>query len=264
MRVFELAATPPLVGYQKKPPAITALAGMFLAMPALLLLQIFWVAGGDPADVGNILGSTYFMQEWLLCWSAALAIYAVTTWSLAYFVLLSAFTLVRRMKAMALYPEFETPLGLLITAAWLGASAYLLLSTLKLPYLNPKLRWWTRPARVPISRQAVIRVGQVSLPATVLNLSTGGVFLKVGDEVAAGLLPERLGQTVGLAIELGPQDGPYAWRLDAEARVVWRGKPDSPYQRGMGLMFVGLPAGIRRQLKRFLRDAARSADVAGA
>lgn len=248
-----------LEGYQKKPTAITVIALIFLALPGVLLAQMIAMSGGSFDLLDDLMGSTYFFQEWLLCWSAAAAIYIVSTWSLAYFVLLSLYTVVRRVKALTLYPAFETPFDLLITAVWLSITIYVLFSTLKVPYLNPRVRWWTRPVRVWMCRRATVQVGQGEVPAMVLNLSMTGVFLKVDDAVPEDQpLPDRLGQTVQLRLDLGKGDEP-GLQLAVPATLVWKGKADTPYRRGLGLQFARLPGATRRQLQRFLRDAARSA-----
>lgn len=236
-----------LKGYKKKPLAITLVAIGFFLIPVAMLVQVFTLSRGSWEVLEAVLRSDYFLREWVLSWSAAWAIYAVTRFSFVAFVSLSLFVLVTKVSRLMTHPDLENPFSVSITLFWLSVALYFLLSSLKAPYLNPKLRWWTRPARIPKCRQATILYEGVQLPVTVLNLSLGGAFVRLNERMEASRrFPQRLGEEFEFTI-----DG--AWT--SKARLVWKGVPEGPYRNGMGIQFVALSREGKRQLKGFLKDA---------
>ncbi len=245
-----------LQGYQKKPLAITLFTLIFLLMPAGVLLHLFILSGNSFSVLGQIVRSSYFLTEWAFAWAAAAAVFVVSRWSFACFVLLSGYVLFIKISHVITHPNLETPARLLLTALWLGISLYVLSSSLKTPYLNPKLRWWLRPSRIGCCKGATLQVQGVGVPVTVLNLSKAGVFVKAAEpQQATPLLPQRLGEQCELAIELSESERPKAesvW-LNTSVELVWKGKADSPFWGGMGLKFRSLSKSQRQQLRRFLR-----------
>ena len=199
-----------------------------------------------------------------MSWSAAAAVFVVSRLSFAYFIGLSGYVLATRIWRLIAYPYLETPMSFFVTAVWFSIVAYVLLSSLRLPYLNPKLRWWTRPLRITMYRDAAILYQGTKVPVAVLNLSKGGAFVRM-DEQAAGSrpVPQRLGETCEVTITLIPsqtdaEPEPFA----SSAQLVWKGAPDTPYRNGMGIKFISLGRAKRRQLKCFLRDEARRNNAA--
>lgn len=252
---------PPVRGYQKKPLAIAVIAAIFFCLPGLLLLQVWMLSGGSWRAMLEVARSGYFVNEWWMAWSAAAAVWIVSRWTFIYFLGLSAYVLIAKTSALLTHPHLETPLSLLVTACWLGATVWFLVSSLKMPYLNPKLRWWTRPMRVTTCREAMLRYRGSPLPVTVLNLSLRGAFVRFKETaLRTRVLPQRLGDTCVLTASLIRRGRSHVkpWRFHAPVEVVWRATPDSPYRDGMGLRFVSLSRPQRWQLRRFLRDEAAS------
>ena len=251
---------PSLKGYKKKPLPIVLVAGAFLCIPGAVLLQAAVLSGGSWPVVLAVAGSRYFLLEWWLSWSAAAAVYIVSRWSFAYFVALSGYALVTKAIRLGAQPELETPLSLLITGFWLGAVIAFLGSSLKVPYLNPKLQWWKRPPRVRICRNATVTAHGVARPVTVWNLSQGGAFVKLDERAAApDEAPHRLGETVDFAMELVHVDegSKPPTPFSARAQLVWMTKAESPYRDGIGMRFLSLSTLQRRQLQELLRHEAR-------
>ena len=243
-------------GYKKKPASITVIAVIFLLLPALVLAEALLRSGASPDVLRNLLSSRYFLQEWALSWSAAAAVYLVSRFSFAYFIALSVAVLAARVSHLASHPDLETPLSALVTGIWLAIVGFVLLSSLRLPYLNPKLRWWTRPPRIPVGREAAIVHQGASIPAVVLNLSRGGAFVKLDEAAAARQqFPQRLGASCALSMLLEPS----APQMSLPAQLVWMAKPGSPYRSGVGIKFTSLSREQRRQLRQFLADAPRPA-----
>lgn len=134
----------PLKRYRKKPRAIAAIALAFALLPLLIPAQVLAFSGGSWALAWRVVCSGYFLQEALLSWSAALAVFVVSRWSFVYFILLSVYVLTTRVTYLAQHPYLDHPVSVLITAFWFGVVASLLGSPLKQLYLDPRLRGWTR------------------------------------------------------------------------------------------------------------------------
>ncbi len=257
---MSVAFDQPLPGYQKKPLAITVVAAIFLALPLVVLVQVWILAGGSTAVLAQVVGSAYFLQEWVLAWSAAAAVFVVSRASFIYFLILSGYVVGSRLARLLLRPDLEPPMGLALTVVWLGMALYVVGSSLRRPYLNPRLRWWTRPMRISLATDATITVHGLTLPVQLLNLSVGGAFVRVDEASAAHAMPpQQVGEALEFAAALVPATHPKAtsWQFATSAEVVWRGKPDSPYRHGFGIRFVGLTRRQRRQLRRVIRDAIR-------
>ncbi len=246
-------------GYRRKPLAIALIAAVFVVMPAVVLVQCFIRSGGSFEVLRQVIGSRYFLEEGLLSWSAAAAVFVVSRLSFLCFALLSGYALFTKGSHLVAHPNLETPATLLITGGWFAVVGYFFTSSLKAPYLNPQLRWWTRPLRIALRSSATITVQKATMPVTVLNLSAGGAFVKVDDALAdAQGVPQRLGEPVDVAMELlrGDQPAATALRVAARAALVWKGKPGSPYRNGFGIKFTALSRDQRRQLRQYLRDEA--------
>lgn len=259
-------SVPPLQGYRKKPRAIIVIALGFLVIPAAVMMQTLFLTGGSWQALGAVMSSRYVLQEWWLSWSAAAAVAIVSRWSVAYLLLLSGYVLVTKLGHLISHPHLETPVSLCITAFWLSVALLLLGSSLKAPYLNPKLRWWTRPLRLSLCRNAAISVRGTMIPVVVLNLSRGGAFVTL-EEVAAPpqAPPYRLGEPVELTMDLTPGDqAPEPpMRFSARAQLVWMSKPDSPYRHGLGIQFHALSRVQQRHLRRYLHAARQTVSPAG-
>lgn len=246
-------------GYKEKPLAITLIAVGFLLIPVALAVQLAAFSGGSWRLALSILSSRYFLQEWILSWSAAAAVAIVSRWSLAYFILLSGYVLTTRFSNWATHPTLETPLNLGITCFWFGVVTLILVSEMKTPYLHPQLRWWTRPRRHPISGEAILLYQGIKVPVEVLNISEGGVFVRLDESKAAHRpFPQRLGEQFQFEMALLPRQPQRssAAAFRSTARLVWRALPQSPYRYGMGIRFIALSPDQRRLLKKYLRHEA--------
>lgn len=244
-------------GYRKKPATVYLASAVFFLIPLVLLFQVCWISGGSLLVLGKLLKSGYFLQEWLLCWLAALAVFVVSRFSFVFFLLLGGYVLCTKIFRLAVYPALEGPASILITLIWLAVVILFLASPLKAPYLNPRLRWWTRPRRVGLSRQAVLFVQEGKIPVEVLNLSEKGAFVRVEGEAQQEKFPQRLGERFRFATDLfqGGRPGKERIHFSTEARLVWLGRPGTPYRCGLGIQFLDLTRQKRKALRDFLRHA---------
>ncbi len=231
-------------GYKKKPFVISLMALGFGLIPVAMAIQMLVLSGGSWSVVGAVLSSPYFRQEWGYSWGAALSLYVVSRWSFLFFIGLSGTVLAHRLTNFMANPALETPFGLFVTGFWFAAAIFFLVSSLKVPYLNPKLRWWTRPARIPLSREAALRYRAKPIPVSVLNLSQGGAFLRLKEPLDPSMVyPMALGEELEFHL-----DG-----FKTRARLVWKAKLETPYRYGMGIQFIGLSQEQKRWLRRLLK-----------
>ena len=248
-----IAAASALKGYSRKPRSILWITTAFALLPLVIPAQVLVFSGGSWPLAWQVACSGYFLQELALSWSAAAAIFVVSRWSFVYFVLLSVYVLTTRAAYLVQHPYLDHPVSVAVTAFWFGVVGWFLGSTLKTPYLHPQLRWWTRPLRVPVRRQAAIAWQGRVVPVVVLDLSGGGAFVKLAEQHA---LPQRLGDALHFRMQpaRGASSKPHPFT--AKAEVAWVAAPGSARQDGLGLKFVGLSKRRAVLLKRILRDEA--------
>lgn len=254
-----MSAAVPLKGYSKKPRAIASIVLAFALLPLLIPLQVLAFSSGSWALAWRVVCSGYFLQEALLSWSAALAVCIVSRWSFVYFVLLSVYVLTTRIAYLAQHPYLDHPVSVLITAFWFGVVVYFLGSTLKAPYLHPQLRWWTRPARLAMRRQASITWRGQALPVTVLNLSKGGAFVKLSRP--GTFTSQQLGEPLHFRLQ-SVRGVSRARPFTARAEVVWVAAPESAHKDGVGIQFLRLSRQRAVLLQRLLRDETRRQSAA--
>ena len=184
----------------------------------------------------------------------------VSRWSFVYLLCLSVYALSTKLLHLVTHSHVETPVSLLITGFWLSVVIIIMGSSLKAPYLNPQLRWWTRPARVALCREATLLYHGMEIPATVLNLSRGGAFIRLEERVAQRHgSPQQLGEQVAVRMVLTPSGQPTQPSVvfESDARLVWKAKPESPYRYGMGIQFIHLRHEHARSLTQYLRHEAQ-------
>ena len=278
-------------GFRKKPWWIYALAAGYASAPGLCLLQLAQQVGFDPALLAEILRSSFFWVEAGVGLFCMLGVLWVTRPTFLAVVTLSAISIFQKLSNLASGHLFDTGFELTLLLLWSGLTLGLLFTTLRTPYLNPKLRWWKQQERYRALAHGVLRQGDLVFPVITLNLSRTGIFLKLDERALqsvdspkrdanlpsadrrkhhpAGQLalgrdelttardtldhyPRRLGSHVHLTLH-SSLPAPLDASFESEAEVVWSAPLDSHYRFGLGLRFSGQSAAQRRQLKAQLR-----------
>ncbi len=70
---------------------------------------------------------------------------------------------------------------LMVMILWLWVSAVMLVSTLRIPYLNPRTRWWKQQERYVEILKGILLCQEIKFPIVALNVSEGGIFVKLDE-----------------------------------------------------------------------------------
>ena len=176
-----------LKGYRKKPAWIYLIAAGYAAIPLVVLLQFGLEVGFSGALMKQVLFSSYFGVEALAALSGAAAVLLVTRGSFLFFVSLCFATVALKVYDLQRGALLGTWLDLGLTSFWLVAGVGFLTSTLRTPYLNPRVRWWSRDDRLRFISRGVVECEGVSFPIITLNLSVGGAFVKLDERLVSEL-----------------------------------------------------------------------------
>lgn len=115
---------------------------------------------------------------------------------------------------------------------------YRVSSEIRVPYFFPKIRWWESDPRYRLSVPVKLyRAGAVeSLGADILDLSMGGCFLKLRNEMS---------QDEKIRVEFTVFQIP----VTCEGTVVWRTQSTVTHPKGVGVKFLEMEKNQRRSLK---------------
>lgn len=170
-------------GYPKKPKWIYALGFSFLLAPlgnfvwslAALGVRRWW----DPS-IWRIWMPYVEWHVWVLMGLVALSglsLLLVRKWS--WFLSLAALASVL-IYSVILLPDISTKASIAIVALLMiitiGAIAVIFLSPFRLPYINPRLRWWETSPRYHVDIK--VKVGDFLEEANLVDLSRTGALLQ--------------------------------------------------------------------------------------
>ena len=103
-----------------------------------------------------------------------------------FFVLaLAAFSIYLNIQEWRIASDvISVPILLGVTATNIGLIAYLLLPSVRVVFMNPRLRWWETPPRYSVALKAqVSKEDGHAKPATITDLSIGGAGILVESEL---------------------------------------------------------------------------------
>ncbi len=173
------------VGYRKKPWLISFFSVVYLLLPVITILQYCSATGNNFGALKTILGSEAFISEWVVSWLAAAALYVVTTPSFMLFILLSCYVIFQKFSNLGEAAIDASFADFVLMALWLWISCVLVITTLRIPYLNPKSRWWRQPSRYFAVLRGVLIHQTIHFPIVVLNVCRTGVFIKLDERLMA-------------------------------------------------------------------------------
>lgn len=227
-------------GFRKKPWMISFFSMVYLLLPVFTALQYFSMTGNNLLMMKDILGSEAFLSEWVVCWLAAAALYVVTTPSFILFILLSSYVILHKFSDLGEAVIYASLADFVLMAFWLWISCVLVITTLRIPYLNPKSRWWRQPNRYFSVLRGVLIHQTIHFPIVVLNVCRTGVFVKLDERLMAMKKktppPEVQGAAPDLVKEerrkIQLEDNPLISPLDLEsARNHMLAYPDAAEQK---------------------------------
>ena len=251
-------------GYKKKPKYIYFLGIFYFIVPLITLYQFYQNVDYSFKLLREIIFSQFYLSEIFFSFTAGIAILTVRRIGFFYFIALSIYTIAIKIYNLQYNSLFEYPLDFIVILFWFTTTILFVFTAMRIPYLNPKTRWWKQPPRYSHKMPGILMVNTIKLPVIVLNFSTGGVFLKLDEERIKkdislknnlSYFPQHMNQIVDLEINVISEARKILEKLKffSRAKVVWRTKEDSPYKYGLGLQFINQSNETKKQLRRYAR-----------
>lgn len=250
-------------GYRKKPAYIYYLGMFYFLIPFITLCQFFLNVGYSGELLKELISSKFYLLEVFFAVTAGIAVLAVTRAGFFYFIAISVYTLGMKAYNLQYYSFLEYPWDCVGTIGLFVLTSLFLFTGLRIPYLNPRARWWRQPPRYSHQMPGILKTGGEEFPVITLNLSLGGIFLELDeDKIKDSGIKERFlsclhnrGSVVDLQIAVIPQSGEIfeQQKLVTGARVVWYSEKSDMDKSGLGLQFIGQSIKERRRLKRYIK-----------
>lgn len=126
----------------------------------------------------------------------------------------------------------------------LVALTYRVAREVRVPYFFPKIRWWESDPRYRLSSPAKLRRQvngeEKASDAEILDISTGGCFLKTRDDL-------RQDEEVVVAFSI------FGIPVSCAGNVVWRTQSTVTHPKGIGVKFSAIEKAQRRCLRQITR-----------
>lgn len=167
----------------KKPWTLVLFALLHWCEPVakVVFYSLLWKV--TPDQVLSQMLSDSGMWDKFLFWAsfplAGVAIYLVKPWSLPVFLGIQGVTLFNHYSNWHESPSsFPLPIFVGLSLLNTAVATYLLLPSVRVLFLNVKMRWWETPPRFVVNWKVSVTQGKKEWEATVANLSRGGVLLQ--------------------------------------------------------------------------------------
>ncbi len=251
-------------GYRKKPKYIYILGILYFIVPFVTLYQFYLNTDHSFKLLKEIIFSDFYLSELFFSFTAGIAVLTVTKVGFFYFIALSIYTLGTKIYNLHYNSLFEYPFDLIVLLFWFSATLLFLFTALRIPYLNPKTRWWKQPPRYSHKMPGVLIVRSIRFPVVTLDFSKGGIFLRLDEERIVkdteleknlSYFPRQIGQIIDLEINTIPEGSVLfkEGKFLSRARVVWHAKEDGSPRYGLGLQFIDQSPHERKQLIRYTK-----------
>jgi hypothetical protein len=182
---------------------------------------------------------------WVLSPVVALGIFRVRLWGwfafLAHSVAVAALSLFDRDLA---FKGLST--AAFINFPFFAIAGFYLLSEIRAPYFNPRLRWWERRTRY----RDAIRVGLEGGRYVMYDISEKGIF--VADARAEA---RSIGAKLSARVDLGLET------IMVKMEVVRVHLGGGDYPAGFGARFTGMDQTSRQHLKAYMRELRRAPEA---
>ena len=226
---------------ERRPWVIVFISAIYFIAPFVKLL--FSMVVNDVDLKATIMthydmGYFYLFQFYLLLPIAGVSIFLVKKWSLPLFLLLELWILIFNFPAFkSMYVGGEYFLLAFITiviALHILIIVYLLFSSIKLLYLDPRLRWWECVPRYKTTIPCNIEGKEDS---EILNISVAGAFVVYSKNF-------QLGEILRLTF------APLTNQISISAKIIHSFTVDE--NKGYGIKFIDLSIDDKNELKKMV------------
>ncbi len=231
-------------GYKKKPFLIEVFALIYLLNPiGNLLLSYasrpdnFFPAVGRQISHGHPM-SLLVVFFWLTAIPLAYGLYKVRLWAWYYFLVHSiGMFLLSLVSSKGLHVTSATA----VDALFLLPIGYFISHAIRVPYFNPRVRWWEQTSRF----QHSLPVKLNGVECSTYDLSREGAFVAQSESLAL-----TAGQTVTLEIQLDQET------IRGSATVRWVNEKKDKYPAGYGIQFNHVSRDDRARIDALLKSLA--------
>ncbi len=242
-------------GYKKKPIVIEVFALLYLLNPIGNLLFVWFLNSqySFPQILSMLLellrrGNVIFILMllfWLSAIPLSIGLYRVRLWAWYYFIFHSVGMFVLSMFGSG---QFRLSYATFINAIFLLPIGVFISKSIRVPYFNPRVRWWEQSAR--FLHDVKIRInGKAS---QTYDLSEDGAFIK--DDNAGGL---SIGELLPVELDLGTTV------ISCHADIRWINLKSTKYPVGYGIKFEKIGGkdrlSIRNYIQRIIREGKEEA-----
>ncbi len=236
-------------GYRKKPFLISLFSILYLINPIYNLLLVLLNKGTFSQNWQSLL---YLLSQgnviiwlnvflWISAIPLAVGLFFVKRWAWYYFLFHStSMILISLFNANASFqPSRSTLVNLLI----LIPIGYFLRKEIRIPYFNPRVRWWQQAKRLKHSVHLSIHGHELKT----YDLSDTGAFIATDQH--EHFEPKK---QYPATLIYGDQT------VEMNAVVHWINPKDGEYPQGIGVAFTNLSSGTKRKIRRYINALGKS------
>lgn len=237
-------------GYKKKPVLIEVFALLYLLNPIGNLLFVWFLNSqySFTEVMGMLLellkrGNVIFILMlifWLSAIPLSIGLYRVRLWAWYYFIIHSTGMFVLSMFGSG---HFRISYATIVNLLFLLPIGYFISKEIRVPYFNPRMRWWEQSTRFLHDVKLKIS-GKV---CTTYDFSENGAF--ISDDNAGSL---SIGETVPAEIDLEKTI------INCFADIRWINLKKSRYPVGYGIKFEKINPKDRTTLRNYIQRIIRT------
>jgi hypothetical protein len=217
---------------------LKSVAVLYMGFPAVYI--IFAALLFDvPANqcVRLLLSPSYYLLS-AMAIVAGYGLWEMRRWGWYVFLISNIFVAYTNAVVVSEYGEtHHKVIAFILSILFLVLLIFRVSKEVRVPYFLPRIRWWESNPRYRLSVPVqVTRKDQPPFQAEILDLSMGGCFIKLRNDVA-------MDEVVSVQFNV------FGAPIQVIGTVVWRTQSTVTHPKGVGLKFGSIPRIQRRTLK---------------
>jgi hypothetical protein len=218
-------------------PFLKAVAFAYLAFPVIVFPALVVLFNVSWEQVFRLLVSPffYFLTVWMIV--AGFGLWEMRRWGWYVFLGANVWLLYWCAWILAQHARTDHKGGLfMIVFVVLCGLAFRVAREIRVPYFHPRIRWWETNPRYRLSVAVQVKVGDRALKGEILDVSRGGCFIKLREEV-------KEGEKIDLQFSI------FQTQFKCAGTVVWRSKSTVTHPKGCGIKFQAMNREQRKSLR---------------